>query len=332
MNKKEQLIDKSIIKQALTKNNLPVDLTIKKYNSGQTNRVYNIGNKYIVKIENKERKENCLKGQKKISEKLIMAGAKTPKIIQEAVYKGHRYLIMEKLPGQNLSHIWWKKSKKEKESIIEQLAKQLKIYHSIKFKDFSLRAFRGKVFPTMKEAIISDTDFNDIDYEKLKPEYKKMINYLKDYFKENVDILDSDKHSVFVHNDVHFENILVKDNKIVGIIDIDRWSRANPDYEIHKIFEFFHSPMKFVEPRLEHHYPGLMTEEVKMVKKYYPEIFGKDFLTRYRVCYVQTLIWLVNCCQSGRWSENVMKYALEIVENVYTDDWLKKALDGDNRK
>jgi len=327
MNKKEQPIDKKVIKHLLARNNLSATSSINKFQSGQTNRVYDLGGEYIVKIEsNRPQDKDCLKGQKEISDELINTGAKIPKILEEDVYSGQRYLLMEKLKGENLAHVWWDKTDKEKENIIAQLTNELKIFHALKFKDYSLRAYRGKSFPTMKQAIIEATDFSIINISKLETEHKKMVAYLEEFFADNINVLDSKAGSVFVHNDIHFENIFVQGDNLVGIIDFDRWSKATPDYELHKIIEFFHSPDKFVKKELESKYKGLMAEEIKLIKKYYPALFTDDFLTRFRLCYVQTIIWLVSQCQAGRWSKEVMGYALEMVENFYTGDWLKRVL------
>lgn len=94
------------------------------------------------------------------------------------------------------------------------------------------------------------------------------------------DLLASDEF-VFVHNDLHFDNILVTDNMNIKIIDFERSLSAPKDFELDILLRMVDMPWKYASEQTEK-YVDLKdyTNIKKYIKKYYPEIFEIENLEK----------------------------------------------------
>lgn len=315
--------DKEIIKMVAEKNKVTLDREPHRYTSGIINHVYDL-DKFVLKIEDADKHwSGILKPQKEIISKLINAGAKVPKIFDTGEYDGRHFILMEKIAGNNLSYDWFKFNSQEKESIIEQIAHQLQIFHSIQFDNYSINIQSNKKFNNLKEAIQNLINFEKIDKSKLKKEYIKDLEYIEGFYKDNIDVLDEQSTAVLVHNDISFENIFHKNGKLTGIIDFDWASAAPKDYELWAITILFYEPQRRVEEKLEPLYKSQMIEEYKLLKKYYPALFEvSNLANRVRLYLIEDIIDRVAGYQKGRWSESVMLEVQKFIKQLYKGDWL----------
>ncbi len=321
--------DLALIKFVVAKNKLP-RVTPARFPSGVINRVYDLGN-CVIKIEGSDETDyakGVVKPQAGVISKLVSLGAKVPKIVDHGEFESHPYLLMEKVRGKNLVYDWLAFSMPEKENIIEQLCEQLKIFHSIKIDHYSLPIYLDHKFENLKDALANVTNFNLIDKMKLKKEYVEDIEFLEEFFAENISLLDEQNTAVLTHNDIHLENIFYEQNKITGIIDFDWVAAAPKDYELWKMTDVFYDPKKTVEQGLESLYDGYrMTEEFKFVKKYYPQLFeAPNLLTRVRLFHLENMLYKVTDFQKGRWSEDVLKSLHTQIDDFFRQDWLEKLL------
>jgi len=315
-----------IVKLIAKKNGLQAN-SISCYVSGQINFVYDLNGKYIIKIEGDlNHAKGILKPQTGITRQLINAGAKVPKIFDAGEIMGKPYLLMEKLSGTDLVYDWLKFSSKEKENFMAQLAEQLKIFHSLKYDNYSVTISSGIIKPNLKDAINYLTDFRRINKNKLKKEYLKDVDFLEKFYQANEVILDEEKTAVLVHNDMHLENIFYRDDKITGLIDLDWVCQAPKDYELWKLVDVFYDPKKTVAKKLEPLYKGYrMTKECGWLKKYYPQLFASpNLIIRIKLFSLENLINKIVDYQNGRWSERVMINLQKQIDDFYRTDWLKK--------
>src|SRR3989344_8962278 len=145
-------LDSKIIQFVVKKNKLAEPLDVKRFSSGVINRVYDIDNKYALKIEGKGEHE-ILKVLPSVTEKLLAKDAKVPKILDFDNVDGTRYVLMEKVKGHNLVYDWMTFSDKQKENIIEQLAEQLQIWHSISSNEYSMPIVSFTSFKNLQPAV-----------------------------------------------------------------------------------------------------------------------------------------------------------------------------------
>ncbi len=322
------MFNSKIIELIAAKNGLTVK-SARRHTSGQINFVYDLNGKYIIKIEGDlNHAKGILKPQTEITRQLINAGAKVPKIFDAGEIMGKPYLLMEKLSGTDLVYDWLKFSLKQKENFMAQLAEQLKIFHSLKYDNYSVTISSAVIKPNLKDAINYLTDFRRINKNKLKKEYLKDVDFLEKFYQANEVILDEEKTAVLVHNDMHLENIFYQDDKITGIIDLDWVCQAPKDYELWKLIDVFYDPKKTVAKKLEPLYKGYrMTKECGWLKKYYPQLFASpNLIIRIKLFSLENLINKIVDYQNGRWSERVILNAQKQINDFYKGDWLEKLL------
>jgi len=325
--------NKNIIYQVFQNNSLDRPQKIERYMSGQINHVYKVDDAYVIKIEGEmDHTKEMYVHQKRLMNRLIKAGAKVPRIIDYGEFYEKEYLLMEKLEGRSLFQDWLKFSKKEKENFLLQIIQELKIFHSIKFRFYSLPILFKKEFINLKNSIRYITRFDKINRNKLSKEILKEVDYLQNFFEENINILNEKNSAVLVHNDIHFSNILYRGKKISGIIDFDIDCQAPVDFELRKICYFFYNPINprnYVSKDLYDKYKGCqMKEEMMFLKKKYRKLFEVDNLvTRLKIYHLEKIINLIRSYQSGGRDEYFLWNIMGEVQNIYHNDALDKFLD-----
>lgn len=312
----------SLAKLIAAKNHIDIS-SIKKFDSGEVNKVFNINNKFVIKIEGEpEVATNLLKRQPEKIEMLYQKGGRVPKILDYGQMDGKEYLLMEKIEGINLSADWWSFNDLQKENLIEQIAEQLIIFHSIK----SDLYFNNS--SNFKEAVSKEPNFAEINKTTLKPKYKKLIETLEIFFESKLELLNEENTAVFNHNDLHFENIIYKDASITGIIDFDYFTYAPIDYELRKLIDFAHTPSNYLSRKLGLKYKNQqLTVEIKMLRKHYPSLFQhQNQIDRIKLYLIEELLWAVSGYQKGKWSEKAMILVEKKIHDWYETDWLDSVL------
>ena len=239
------------------------DPDIKKIKVGFTNELYNIDNKYIVKICNNE--ENEINFQKEIEfYNANKYNILIPKMYYVDTTKSiipYYYEILEKVEGQSLYNVWHKLTNKERESIIEKICSAMKKIHSSVgyIYDWSKKIKNDFMLPYSK--LRNNNYFTESECNLIDNAYSKFDLYL-----------DSDDF-VLVHNDLHFDNIFMKGEDI-KIIDFERSLYAPRDFELDIIYRMVRKPWKFASDEAE---KDVKKEDydkiIPYIQKYYPEMF-----------------------------------------------------------
>lgn len=243
-------------------------INVNKINVGFTNTIYDVNNKYIIKICTNLNNEECFKREIEFynannDNDLI------PKLYYSNIDKKdipYYYEIIEKIEGVSLYNVWHTFSEKEREDIIKQLCDAMKKMHSNK-----------------------GVSYNWID--KFKNEFKSLFDYAIDrnlFFEDEISTLEKayslfDKYLessefVLVHNDLHFDNIFINNGKI-KIIDFERAIYAPRDFELDILYRMIRKPWKFASEEAEeftniNDYSNIML----YIEKYYPELINIDNL------------------------------------------------------
>lgn len=123
-----------------------------------------------------------------------------PKVIEFGSVNDKKYIILEKIEGNRLSDIF-KQDKKDKETYLKEYGKTLSQIHNIQNRGFD-KAFQRPINEVPKNYKNSD-EFSG-----------KIIKYLE----ENK--IEKDN-KTFIHGDFHYANVLFKNQKVNGIIDLE---------------------------------------------------------------------------------------------------------------
>ncbi|MBU0976933.1 MAG: aminoglycoside phosphotransferase family protein [Nanoarchaeota archaeon] len=254
-----------------------------RFKSGRANSIFLIKTnkkEYVLKIytpKKSERYKNDLAVFRLFSkEKMI------PNVITKGEHQNIKYLIMTKIPGNNL----WESDlseipKKDLSKIFFDLGRFVAKLHSTKHHKF------GKVYnPKYKswdnylkiKTMSMVKKIESKEFQKLKP---KITRYLE----KNHQTPDL-KEGSFIHDDIQPENIIIKSNKLVGIVDFDRAFWGDPLFEFPYIETTFHHIFKKVKFNyVKHFYKGYFSKR-KFNKKDYEKL--KD---HYALCsrYIRTM-------------------------------------------
>lgn len=235
---------------------------IQKINVGFTNTIYKINDSYIVKICTNTENEKAFK--REIDFYLSHKGNPyIPTLISYSTVKKdiqYMYEIIEKIEGVSLYNVWHTFNEEERETIIKKLVVILKSFHKQKGSSYDWSEYIThhvvRYFEEIKTKHI------------LTPEELELVENAIRCFPS---FLVSDKF-VFIHNDLHFDNIFYKDGDI-KIIDFERSMIAPIDKELDIFFRMVEMPWKYASEETEPFTNKKDYENIKgYIQKYYPEL------------------------------------------------------------
>ena len=292
-----------IIKKILKKNSLLFgdNPLVRKINIGFTNTLYNVDDKYILKICTDLNNE--LKFKKEIN---FYNSNKGNDLIPKLYYSNtdkteipYMYEVIEKINGVALYDVWHKLDGSEREEIIKQLCEVMKRFHSNK----------GEPYDWIKRT--SDI-FNEF-YEKAKKANlftQDELTLLDNAYTKFPELLKSDEF-VLVHNDLHFDNIFYDKGRI-KLIDFERSIYAPKDFELDILYRMIRKPWKYASEENEQ-YTKLSDYEKVMgyIEKYYPELIHIENLYKRLAIYdiVYFLKHYVNSPHIDELKQDILKAA-----------------------
>jgi aminoglycoside phosphotransferase (APT) family kinase protein len=325
-------IDTKIFEQVAAKFHLTHPLRIHQFASGQVNRVYELNEQLVVKIQGIREGEpdHIIEHQPAVLEKLELAGAKISSLLEFGEVDRTKYLVLKKLPGSNLIYLWPQANAAEQDRYIGQIAEQMKLFHSIKSPKYQIPIASGVPQDNLQEALAGDTDFAGIDKTKLEAKYQDDYDLLREFYASRQSLLNENGTAVFVHNDLHFENVFFDGNRLSGIIDFDWCAYGPKDLELKKLLDFVHSPHHYVENSLQPIYKDRQeTQVIHILRRHYPTLFETAHLIdRVRMYETGILLWTISGFLSGRWSKDTIKNVHQRVNDFFRNDWLEQTLFG----
>ena len=189
------------------------NLSVKKINVGFTHTVYNINDSFIVKICSNINNENEFKKEidfYKANENNTLI----PKLYYSDTQKidvPYIYEIIEKVEGVTLYYVWHKFSEEQRENVIKQLCDAMKQMHLNIGKNYDWIEYNKNRFNNLFEIAKNNKLLNDDEIKIIYEAYSLFDKYL-----------ESDQ-VVLIHNDLHFDNIFVNDEKIKITNPIVEW-------------------------------------------------------------------------------------------------------------
>lgn len=250
------------------KNLLGNNINIEKINVGFTNTIYKVNDSYIIKIctnnSNEERFKNEISFYQENSSNQFI-----PKLYYASTTKEiipYYYEIIEKIAGVSLYNVWHTLMEEEREEIIKQLCTILKEFHKIKGPKINWSKKFQDEFKKLYQKANELQLFSIEEQNLLERAFNKFEKYL-----ESAEF-------VFVHNDLHFDNIFYNDGKI-KIIDFERAMFAPIDFELAIIYRMIKKPWKFASEETEKYTNSSDYTNIKLYfEKYYPKILNVKYL------------------------------------------------------
>jgi len=168
-----------------------------------SNEIWEVGNQYILKGYSDK---GALQTSIEINKLLLRSQVSVVEYLQttDGNWKtaDGSYCMMKKLPGQHLTF------DEVTESIVQELGKELAKLH------LSLLKVESETF-------YQDHDFLSEWYDYIKPGLVNVADDIVDFVEGKLVGLYSLLPRQLIHRDIHFENILFKNDKLTGWLDLD---------------------------------------------------------------------------------------------------------------
>ena len=234
---------------------------IEEVNAGFNNSIFNINDKYIIKVCDNIEKEklfdteaNFYNSNKKNNNiPLLYKFDKSQSVIP------YIYEIIEKVNGKTVYYHWYKMNEQEREELIQKIVKILQKIHLKNYPEYNWSEnIKNKILDSFNQT----TDM-------FSEEEKNIILKSLDKYDE---ILSDNKFSL-IHNDLHFDNILIDNNKNIKLIDFNDSIIAPFDFDLRLLYMSVKTPWKWANIEMN---PYQKPEDYKhlfeYIKKYYKEL------------------------------------------------------------
>ena len=290
-------MDNKIVGNIFLKHQLGDVESIEKVEIGFTNKIYLINDKFILKVCDDKGNENNFEREVFFYE-LFKTKLPVPKIKifdkSKKIY-GKFFMIYPKIEGDNLYSKWHLINDKERKGIVKQLCNLLRVINKTKYDRF-VKKFKIKLSNDWHGKTLSKLRNSLKKVSRKKLLSQKFIEVIKNFIDDNHHILKEQKMAL-VYWDVHFDNILVQGNKVVGILDFERTEIASMDFALDIVKRMADYPKKYMSEKSEKF--ARKKDYAKLLdwfKEFYPELFKFNDLDRRLGLYsvghdLDTLIW-----------------------------------------
>lgn len=270
------------ITKIFTKNNIAKVSNFYRLNTGFTNDIYMVDEKYILKVCIKE--ENELNFKKEcFCYKFFKDIIPVPKVLIADMSKSiidRYYMIYEKIDGDNLYSRWHLLNNEERKHIVYQLASIVNRINTAEYKAF-LNEFE----------IDKNINWHEIRYNSLieKLDKLKVNNVLENRFLleihnyiENNHLALCEQKLGLTYFDLHFDNVLISSSTVTALLDFERTDIMSIDYALDTIkrmtqYPYLYASEEYEEFAKQEDYLNVL----EWFKEFSPEMFNfKDLDTR----------------------------------------------------
>lgn len=288
---------KKVIKKIFEENNLESIKSIEKIEIGFTNKVYSINDKFILKVcEDEDNEKNfekevffyeLFKNKLPVPEVIIFDNSK--KIHNKL------FIIYPKIKGDTLYSQWHLMNNDERRDMIKQICDILKTINKTSLNEF-VEKFSVEENIIWREKIIGKIYSHLEIVKKKRIISENFIEKISEFVDENSHVLD-EQVLTLVYWDIHFDNVLVENKKVVGILDFERTDLASVDFVLDLVRRMRDYPKKYMSEEFEKFAKREDYENLLIwFKEFYPELFEFTELGKRLDLYsiehdVQDLIW-----------------------------------------
>jgi len=181
-------------------------------------------------------------------------------------------MIYPKIEGDNLYSKWHLMNDSERKNVVKQLCDILRIINKSSFEKF-VKRFKLNSSVNWQDKMLNQIRDSLEKIEDRKIISPKFIQAIKNFVEANHNVL-TDQKIALVYWDAHFDNILIKNNEIVGILDFERTELSSIDFTLDIIKRMVDYPKKYMSEEFEkfakeEDYSQLLI----WFQEFYPELF-----------------------------------------------------------
>lgn len=307
-------MDKKIVEKIFETHGLVKVESVANIEIGFTNKVYLVNDAFILKVCEDESNEqkfeievffyNFFKGKIPVPEIKVFDKSKS-------IY-GKFFMIYPMIEGDNLYAKWHLLGNDQRKIIIKQLCDILKVINKSPYDEF-LQKFDVNFSDNWHDKILNQIQNSLKKIEKKKLLSSEFIKVIKNFIDDNHNVLKEQKLAL-VYWDAHFDNILVQDSKIVGLLDFERTEVSSMDFGLDIIKRMVEYPKKYMSEKFEkfakkEDYAHLLD----WFQEFYPELFEFENLDKRLDLYavehdLDTLIWYPDSMEVKQMIAKTVKY------------------------
>lgn len=267
-------MDKITIAQIFKEHNLEKINSIQKIDIGFTNEIYLINNGYILKVcKNENNEENFEREvflynyfKNKLPIPKIKVFDKSKSICDKY------FMVYPKIDGDNLYSIWHLLTFRQRKNIIKQFCGILKIINKSPYEKFA-KSFKINISNSWHDKMLQQIQSSLFKVEQKKILSSEFINAIKKFIEGNHHVLNEEKMAL-VYWDAHFDNILINNSGIVGILDFEKTEISSIDFVLDIVNKMVEHPKKFMSKKLEKFAKKEdYTYLLDWFQEFYPELF-----------------------------------------------------------
>ena len=252
--------------------------SIEEINAGFNNSIFDINGKYIIKVCGDTDKEKLFD----IEANFYNSNQDNKNIPSLYKYDNSKnvvpyvYEIIEKVNGQSVYYHWYKMNEQEREEFVKELVVVLKRVHSKEYQSYDWSS-------SIKERVLSN--FNQTIDMFNEDERSIILESLEKY-----DEILSDNKFCLIHNDLHFDNILLDDTNNIKLIDFNDSQVAPFDFDLRLLYMSVSLPWKWANSEMDSlQMPEDYQNLFEYIKKYYTELNDVKYLEER-----MTIYWVLN--------------------------------------
>lgn len=279
---------------------------IKEINAGFNNSIFDIDDKYIIKVCDDVEKEKKFEVESNfyVSNMNNNAIPKLFKFDNSKKILPYVYEIIEKVKGKTVYYYWYKMNENEREEFIRKLMLTIKKLHS---KNYNAYDWSSKI---KKEVIYN--------YNKCKDLFNIEEQYIITDSLSLYELILSNNKFALIHNDLHFDNILIDEDKNIKLIDFNDSEIAPFDYDLRLLYMSKEQPWKWANSEMDPLQKPKDYEKIfEYVKKYYPELNKLTYLDERMIIYsILNDIMLLTRFKHNNLKERIVKNSKLILNKM----------------
>ena len=237
---------------------------------GFSNDVYFVGD-YVLKVGRSERNKQFLEKEVFFYD-LFKKKLPVPQVVVSNFTGKVPYFIYEKILGENLYRHWHRYSDEQRRKVIQQLCQYLKIIN-LENPQLYVDKFGVSVDRNWQKYICDEIEkWKQIAIQQNLITHQ-VVNRINELMSVQKDVLIESKMAL-TYYDPHFDNLLVKNQKIVGLLDLERTDYFSIDYVLDLVKRMVDLPTKYVSKKSKSLIKAKdYAQLLRWYKEFYPQLF-----------------------------------------------------------
>lgn len=258
------LLSQSQIQSIFNQHNLGAVTKVDEHFIGFNNKIIFVNDKYILKIVTNDKNEDNVRKEELLL-KIFRNKLPIPEIIGSDFTKTiipHSYLLLTRIEGINLYKVWAQLNNNERKTIVRKIIEYLRIINDT---DISLFVNSGLFRKYASWADFQNQEFaNNVAILKERNilDAQTLCLAVK-FWESNIHLLHVSK-DLLTFWDVHFDNFLVHNNRLVGMLDFEGVDIMSIDYPLQVVRRLSTTPKEYASEE----------QEESIIDKDYTEIYG----------------------------------------------------------